>query len=155
MEFVCLSDIPDLVEAVARFHADLTGDDSDDGLEMRRAAFRKLALDGEEEDVILGLRSDEGGAGEILGIAVLVKSEMEAFDDLGPWVTGILVRDKAGAGKLSADLVHQIEIVATQMGYGQLFAHSSDTSFWKKQGFAEIEPFDKKGAEHWVIGKAL
>lgn len=155
MEFVRLSDIPDMVEAVARFHAELTGDDSDDGLAMRKAAFQKLALDGEEEDVVLGFSVNQEGAGEILGMAVLVKTEMEAFDDLSPWVTGILVEDGPDKCDLTADLVHQIEIIATQIGHGQIFAHTAETSFWKKQGFAEIEPFEKDGVEHWVVGKAL
>lgn len=155
MEFVRLSDIPDMAEMVARFHADMTGAESDDGFEMRKAAFQKLALDGEEEDAILAFLPDEYGGASIVGMAVLVKTEMEAFDDLSPWITGILITDVSDMVKLTADLIHQIEIIATQIGYGQIFAHTADTTFWKKQGFTEIEPFDKDGSEHWVVGKAL
>lgn len=156
-EFVRLSDLPDLAELCASFHATVTGEESPDGLDMRYAAFRKIALDGEEEDGIVALYRDGPKAGQLAGMAVLVRTEMEAFEDLGPWVTGLAVRSQEAA--LRSALVSQLEMVATELEYGEIFAQTQETEqdkgFFEMHGYREVEPFKKAQKDYWVMGKAL
>ena len=144
-----------MAEACATFHAGLTADDSEEGLEMRKAAFRRLALDGEDEDAILCLRAQGEEAGQIAALAVLVQSELEAFNDLGPWLTGLLSDPSCDHDALQAALCEQIEQLADELGYAQIFVQTLDAATFKARGYAEIEPFEKDGKEHWVLGKAL
>ena len=155
IEFLRLSDLPQLVGEVARFHAFQTGDSSEDGLEMRRAAFQKLALDGEEEEALLAVIPDGERAGDIVGLVVLVKEELEAFDDIGPWLTGLLTDKELSDSDLANRLVGQLEEIAMEFGYGQLFVQTVSTEAYKARGYAKIEPFDRDGVEYWVLGKAL
>ncbi|WP_319533675.1 hypothetical protein [uncultured Cohaesibacter sp.] len=161
IEFVRLSDLPDLVSECASFHArmsDTNGEGaSDDGgaMDMRKAAFRRLALDGEEEDAIVGIVSDGFRGGQIAALAVLVKAEMEAFDDLGPWMAGILVDPAYDQGELKEDICAEVEELADELGYAQIFVHTDDAEPFKAIGYAEIEPFTRDDKEHWVLGKAL
>ncbi|SNY92757.1 hypothetical protein SAMN04515647_3026 [Cohaesibacter sp. ES.047] len=161
IEFVRLSDVPDLVPDCAHFHAALSiGDgagerDEKAAMDMRKAAFRKLALDGEEEDAVVGLISSGFRTGQIVAIAVLVKSEMEAFEDLGPWLAAPLVDPAIDHGSLIDDLCAEVEELADEMGYSQIFVQSSDAKHYKALGYSEIEPFTKDDREHWVLGKAL
>nr|WP_321457732.1 hypothetical protein [uncultured Cohaesibacter sp.] len=164
-EFVRLSDLPDLAELCASFHALASGDESAEGFDMRHAAFRKIALDGEEEDGVVALHKEGDRTGQLAGMAVLVRTEMDAFEDLGPWLTGLLVKPEDSA--LRAELVMQLETVAAEFGYGEIFVQAmdaapltaaetaADKSFFENLGYGEIEPFEKAEKEYWVMGKAL
>ncbi|PLW77001.1 hypothetical protein [Cohaesibacter celericrescens] len=153
-EFVRLSDIPEQVQACARFHASISKDDSEDGFEMRKAAFQKLALDGEEEDAIVCFAAQGEQAGQIAGMAVLLKAEMTAFDDLGPWLSGLMVSPNCDTQKITDELVGHIEALTHDLGYAQLFMQTDNVAPFKAFGFTEIESFEKGNREHWVIGKA-
>ena len=155
-EFVRLSDLPDLAKMCASFHATLTGDDSGDGLDMRYAAFRKIALDGEEEDGIVALIREGDRAGQVAGMAVLLTKELDAFDELGPWLTGLkMTPDAQDTAGLRVALVEQIEALASGLGYDQIFAHSADKEWFENHGYGEIEPFERDGETFWVFGKGL
>ena len=161
IEFVRLSDLPDLVGECAHFHArmsDTNGEgasNADGALDMREAAFRRLALDGEEEDAVIGIVSDGFRGGQIAALAVLVKAEMEAFEDLGPWLAGVFVDPVYDQGGLKEDLCAEVEDLADELGYAQIFVHTDDIEPFKALGYAEIEPFTRNDKEHWVLGKAL
>ena len=156
LEFVRLSDIPELVDACASFHASQTGCGEDaDGFDQRKAAFQRLALDGEEEDAVLGLFSEGDREGEIAAMAVLVSTELEAFDDLGPWMSGVLVSPCCEQGEVLKRLSAEVEELADEMGYAHLFVHSTDLETYDALNYAKIEPFRRDDKEHWVLGKAL
>lgn len=154
-EFVRLSDLPEMTEACAKFHASQSGEQSDDGMQMRKAAFQKLSLDGEEEDAVLALFAQGQREGQIAALAVLVAKEMEAFDDLGPWLTGLMVSNCCEQESVKQALCQEIENLADELGYAQIFVQTSKPGFFEAQGYAEIEPFEKDGTDYMVLGKAL
>ena len=166
LNFIRLSELPDLVEACAAFHANITRDpnatedDISDGYDMRLAAFRKLALDGEQEDAIIAYRTEEDMAGErvlgmIVGLAALVQTDLDAFDDLTPWVTGIAIEPDDADDDLALTLVVKTEEMARDYGYSELFLATAEPDFFQAAGYQKIEPFDKNGSDYWVLGKAL
>nr|WP_319516462.1 hypothetical protein [uncultured Cohaesibacter sp.] len=156
VEFIRLSDCPAIVEQCASFHATLSGDDSGEGLEMRIAAFRRLALDGEQEDGIVALFDEGDQKGKIAGLAVLLAAELEAFEELGPWQTGMkispAVKDQEA---LKSALSDQIEDLALDLGHDQIFVHADERGWFEARGYSEIEAFERGGETLWVLGKAL
>lgn len=155
LDFIRLSELPDLAAPCAAFHADLSGDDSIEGYEMRLAAFRKLALDGEQEDAIVAYRADGEKEGQIVGLAALVQTDTEAFDDLGPWISGISVAPDLKGSSLALDLVEKVEAIARDYGFEELFVATGEPDLHRTRGYQKIEPFEKNGSEFWVLGKAL
>ncbi len=155
LDFIRLSELPDLAASCASFHAGLAGDDTAEGFEMRLAAFRKLALDGEREDAIIAYRADGEKEGQIVGLAVLVQTDLEAFDDLGPWVSAISVAADQKDTPLVFDMVEKVETIARDYGHEELFIATAEPDQHRARGYQIIEPFDKNGSEHWVLGKAL
>ena len=151
-EFVRLSDLPTLVEACSKFHAEHSGDQSENGLQMRAAAFQRLALDGEEEDAIVALRL---GIGTVAGLAVLLKSELDAFADLGPWLAGLTVSRSEENTDLKDRIRVEIETLADELGYTHICHHTHTPDLFKASGYQEIETFEKDGMAHTVIGKML
>ncbi|WP_316858111.1 hypothetical protein [uncultured Cohaesibacter sp.] len=154
-ELVRLSDCPELVPLCAGFHARLSGDDSEEGLAMRQAAFQRLALDGEEEDGLVALVKDAERAGQVAGMGVLVRTDMEAFEDLGPWLTGLAVGNDDANETLRASLCREMELIAGELGYEHIFVQTEDAPFFMARGYEEVEPFEKDGMSRWVLVKAL
>nr|WP_321445050.1 hypothetical protein [uncultured Cohaesibacter sp.] len=155
LDFIRLSELPDLAASCASFHAGLAGDDTAEGYEMRLAAFRKLALDGEREDVIVAYRADGAKEGQIVGLAALVQTDLEAFDDLGPWVSAISVATDLKDTSMVLDMVEKIEAIAREYGHEELFIATAEPGQHRARGYQIIEPFDKNGSDYWVLGKAL
>jgi GNAT superfamily N-acetyltransferase len=162
IEFIRLSDMPDMVEACALFHeqctspADGTAEESAARLDMRRAAFRKLALDGEDEDAILCLSARGNKAGRLVGLCALVQKELQAYEDLGPWLTGLVIKEDINRHlKLESRLIEETEELARSLGYLDIFIHTVDPDNFRIRDYAEIESYEKEGAEHWVMAKAL
>lgn len=155
VEFIRLSELPDLASQCAAFHAGLSGDDSAEGYEMRLAAFRKLALDGEKEDAIVAYMSGGDKEGQIVGLAALVETDSEAFDDLGPWISGISLAASHKDSGLVLELVEKVEAIAREFGNEELYIATAEPDPLRSKDYQNIEPFDKNGSEYWVLGKAL
>ena len=156
VEFVRLSDYPAIAEQCASFHARLSGDDSCEGLEMRIAAFRRLALDGEQEDGIVALFDQGDDKGKIAGLAVLLEAELEAFEELGPWLAGMKISQAVKDQEtLKSELSDQVEALALDLGNDQIFVHADERGWFEARGYSEIEAFERGGETFWVFGKAL
>ncbi len=155
-EFVRLSDIPQLIDDCARLHALVSEDDSHEGFEMRQAAFRKLALAGESgEDALLAINAEGDLAGQIAGFCVLLEKELEAFDDLGPWLSSLTYHPEGDQSELRAALTKEAEALARNTGASELYLHTPDKAAFEALGFAEIEPFERGDETIWVMGKLL
>ncbi len=150
-EFARLSDLPDLAEQCARLNDAEWGDGSDASIEMRTSSFRRLALAGENEDVILCL-SDKG---ELVGLCALLDNDLPAFEDLSPWLASLIVAPGFRGQGLALKLIVELEAMAKEMGEGELFLHTRYPDLYKKAGYAEIDSYERDGNIHVVMGKAL
>ncbi|HAT85209.1 MAG TPA: hypothetical protein DCS30_04160 [Rhizobiales bacterium] len=150
-EFARLSDLPDLAEQCARLNDAEWGDGSAESIEMRISSFRRLALAGENEDVILCL----GEKGELAGLCVLIDNELPAYEDLSPWLASLIVAPDFRGRGLALKLIAELESMAKEMGEGELFLHTRYPELYKKAGYAEIETYERDGNIHVVMGKAL
>lgn len=150
-EFARLSDLPHLAEQCARLNDAEWGDGSDDSLEMRTSSFRRIALAGENEDVILCL-TDQG---DLAGLCVLIDNDLPAFEDLSPWLASLIVAPAFRGQGLSRRLIEELEAMARQMGEAEVFLHTPSPKLFEAAGYAMIEQFERNGKVHSVMGKAI
>ncbi|WP_319410648.1 GNAT family N-acetyltransferase [uncultured Cohaesibacter sp.] len=150
-EFVRLSDLPEMIEACAQMNDTEWGDGSDDSLEMRRAAFRRLALAAEEEDAILCLASN----GDLAAMALLIENDLPEFPDLGPWLASLIVAPAYRKQGLSGRLIGEVENLAREFGHEALFIYTRSPQLYHSCGYQDVEQHNVDDALFHILGKAL
>jgi predicted N-acetyltransferase YhbS len=142
----------DDVEPVARLRMAAFFAGSDRTLEHDMAGLRELVAAAGGFEVSLVARI----GGELAGSVLLVRNELDAQHDAGPWLAGLVVAPQARRRGIGTALVKAVETHARGHGIERLYLYTwKARRFYALLGWRAVETFDDGGEPAMLMARRL
>lgn len=121
-------------------------------LEQDMAGLRGLLSGGDGLEASLVARL----GGEIAGSVLLVRNELDARHDLGPWLAGLVVAPGARGRGIGTALVRAVEAHGRALGVENLYLYTWAASrFYELLGWHAVETFHCDGEPEMLMARRL
>jgi GNAT superfamily N-acetyltransferase len=154
--FEPLSEHPELVEVVGRWHWDECGhEDLDGSLAEWTSRLREHVGGAAISMTFVALRSDGAPVGSV-SIVGQDMPDREESRDLGPWVGGTYVVPEARNRGVGMALMQAAERTAARLGVPRLYLHTSTAKvFYEKLGWDALTDAVYQGDRVTIMARAI
>lgn len=147
MNIKLLADCPETIPAIACLHQ----------LEMKlgeksnyQRAIERFALRCNRESLPLALIAFADTLP--VGSASLVDCDLPAYPHLKPWLASLFVATPYQRQGIGSQLMHQIELIATNMGYQQIYLYTwTAETYYRQLGWVVIDKTRPEGLPESVV----
>ena len=125
MNIESIADHLDLLITIGKWHWDEWGHaDPEGSVDTWIAGLRQRILRDQVPTTYVALSAQ----GALLGSVTLVDCDMDTHQELTPWLAGLYVHPDFRAQGIASKLVNHATVKVRDMGYSQLFLHTSSAS---------------------------